>query len=79
MSFCRYKCKYLGGNNCCFTVLLYAGMLWDFFILQMRVRTRTPEVVVSVIQELIRRGGLRAALAGRDEKSLSIILKFLQK
>lgn len=47
--------------------------------LDIRVRRETPEVTVSVLQELIRRGGIRAALAGRDEKSLSFILKFLQK
>ncbi|KAJ8304128.1 hypothetical protein KUTeg_017711 [Tegillarca granosa] len=39
---------------------------------QIRVRRETPEVTVSVLQELIRRGGIRAALAGRDEKSLNL-------
>ncbi|XP_064618659.1 U3 small nucleolar RNA-associated protein 15 homolog [Lineus longissimus] len=47
--------------------------------LDLRVRQTTPEVTVSVLQELIRRGGIHSALAGRDEKSLGIILKFLQK
>jgi hypothetical protein len=46
---------------------------------QLRVRQTKPEVTVSVLQELIRRGGIHSALAGRDEKSLGIILKFLQK
>lgn len=47
--------------------------------LQLQVRTNTPEVTISVIQELIRRGALRSALAGRDESSARLILKFLQK
>ena len=38
-----------------------------------------PEVTVSVIQELIKRDGIRGALAGRDEKALGIIIRFLQK
>ena len=38
-----------------------------------------PDVTVSVLQELIRRGGIKAALAGRDEKSLSGVIRFLQK
>ena len=47
--------------------------------LQIRVRMRTPEVTVSVMLELIRRGGIRPALAGRDEKSLTAIIRFIQK
>ncbi|KAK2184547.1 hypothetical protein NP493_261g01017 [Ridgeia piscesae] len=47
--------------------------------LSFRVRIHTPHVTVSVIVELIRRDGLRGALAGRDEKSLTSIIKFLQK
>lgn len=43
------------------------------------VRTKDPEVTVSVIQELIRRGGLKAALAARDDKSLGYIIKFIQR
>jgi hypothetical protein len=34
---------------------------------------------VGVMQELIRRGSINAALAGKDEKSLSIIIKFIQR
>ena len=55
---------------------LLLRQLADF---QIRVRMKTPDITVSVLQELIRRGGIKAALAGRDEKSLAIILKFLQK
>jgi U3 small nucleolar RNA-associated protein 15 len=38
-----------------------------------------PEVVVSFIQELMRRGSLKAALAGRTDKHLKPILEFLLK
>ena len=31
------------------------------------------------MQELIRRGNINAALAGKDEKSLSILIKFIQR
>ncbi len=31
------------------------------------------------MQELIRRGTIRAALAGRNEKSLGILIKFIQR
>ncbi|KAK3098153.1 hypothetical protein FSP39_016684 [Pinctada imbricata] len=47
--------------------------------LDIRVRSMHPEVTVSVIQELIKRDGIRSALAGRDEKSLTIIVRFIQK
>lgn len=47
--------------------------------LDLRVRTKNPEVTVSVLLELIRRGSIKSALAGRDDKSISIILKFIQK
>ena len=46
---------------------------------QIRVRRMSPEVTVSVLQELIRRGAIQAALAGREEKTLEHILKFIQK
>ena len=34
---------------------------------------------MSVMQELIRRGGIKAAIAGREGTSLQILLKFIQK
>ncbi|XP_011298736.1 U3 small nucleolar RNA-associated protein 15 homolog [Fopius arisanus] len=40
---------------------------------------KTPHVTVALLQELIRRQGLRQALAGRDGKSLVNFLKFLIK
>ncbi len=46
---------------------------------QARVRIQHPEVTISVIQELIRRDVLESALAGRTEKSLASILRFLLK
>ncbi|XP_013414421.1 U3 small nucleolar RNA-associated protein 15 homolog [Lingula anatina] len=47
--------------------------------LDLRVRIKSPEVTIGVMQELIRRAGLKAALAGRDDKSLGVVLKFIQK
>lgn len=38
---------------------------------------RTPEVTVSIIKELTRRGVLANALAGRDEKEVTRVLNFL--
>lgn len=43
------------------------------------VVNKTPHVTVALTQELIRREGLRRALAGRDGKSLVNIIKFLTK
>uniref|UniRef100_A0A670JQU1 U3 small nucleolar RNA-associated protein 15 homolog n=1 Tax=Podarcis muralis TaxID=64176 RepID=A0A670JQU1_PODMU len=40
-------------------------------------RKKPPEVIVTVFQELNRRGTLKNALAGRDEKQLSVLLSFL--
>ncbi|CAK9805346.1 U3 small nucleolar RNA-associated protein 15 homolog [Anthophora plagiata] len=40
---------------------------------------KTPHVTVALMQELIRRQGLRQALSGRDGKSLVNILKFVIK
>ncbi|XP_046739315.1 U3 small nucleolar RNA-associated protein 15 homolog [Diprion similis] len=41
------------------------------------VVNKTPHVTVALFQELTRRQGLKQALAGRDGKSLSSILRFL--
>lgn len=38
---------------------------------------KTPEVTVSIIKELNRRGVLANALAGRDEKEITRVLNFL--
>lgn len=46
-------------------------------VLEPRIRSKTPEVTVAVMHELNRRGTLKNALAGRDEKSLSVLLSFL--
>lgn len=40
---------------------------------------KTPHVTVALMQELIRRQGLKQAFSGRDGKSLVNILKFLNK
>ncbi|GFR78201.1 U3 small nucleolar RNA-associated protein 15 homolog [Elysia marginata] len=47
--------------------------------LQRRYRIGAPEVTVSIMQELIRRGHIRAALSGRDDQSLQGILVFIHK
>lgn len=47
--------------------------------LQYPLRRKSPEVTISVIKELIRRGGIKTALSGRDEESLKSIVRFLQK
>lgn len=46
-------------------------------VLEPNVRVKTPEVTVAIMQELNRRGTLKNALAGRDEKQLSLLLGFL--
>lgn len=43
------------------------------------VSMKTPEITVSLFQELIRRKVLHSALAGREERNLINILKFLIK
>jgi U3 small nucleolar RNA-associated protein 15 len=45
----------------------------------LQLRRKSPEITVSVMKELIRRRALKVSLAGRDEKSIKIILKFLMK
>ena len=44
-----------------------------------KVRIKTPQVTIGVMQELIRRGTIRAALAGKTEKSLGNLIKFIQR
>ncbi|XP_013920375.1 PREDICTED: U3 small nucleolar RNA-associated protein 15 homolog [Thamnophis sirtalis] len=46
-------------------------------VLQGPAKKNPPEVTVAVMQELNRRGTLKNALAGRDEKQLSVLLSFL--
>lgn len=43
------------------------------------VANKTPHVTVALMQELIRREGLKRALAGRDGKFLVGIIRFLNK
>lgn len=43
------------------------------------VVNKAPHVTVALIQELIRRQGLEQAFAGRNDKSLVNIIKFLNK
>ncbi|KGL75169.1 U3 small nucleolar RNA-associated protein 15, partial [Tinamus guttatus] len=48
-------------------------------VLEPQIRLCTPEVTVAVMQELNRRGTLRSALAGRDEKQISLLLTFVTR
>nr|SVE76999.1 EOG090X05X9 [Daphnia lumholtzi]SVE77597.1 EOG090X05X9 [Daphnia lumholtzi]SVE78225.1 EOG090X05X9 [Daphnia lumholtzi]SVE78854.1 EOG090X05X9 [Daphnia lumholtzi] len=43
------------------------------------IRKKKPAITVGVMHELIRRNGLKSALAGRDDSSLSSILTFLAR
>lgn len=43
------------------------------------VMNKTPHVTVALMKELIRRKGLQRALAGRSDKSLSTIVRFLTR
>jgi U3 small nucleolar RNA-associated protein 15 len=47
--------------------------------LELKITKKTPQITVGVMQELIRRGNIRSAVAGKDEKSLSILVKFIQR
>ena len=47
--------------------------------LEHRIRIKTPQTTINVMQELIRRGSIRAALAGRTDKSLGFLIKFIQR
>ena len=47
--------------------------------LEHQIRFKTPQITINVMQELIRRGSIRAALAGKTEKSLGILIKFIQR
>ena len=55
----------------------YFGIRFNPF--QPGLRRKSPEIVVSVMQELVRRGGIKSAVAGRDGSSLQILLRFIQK
>ncbi|KFP02742.1 U3 small nucleolar RNA-associated protein 15, partial [Calypte anna] len=48
-------------------------------VLEPPIRLHTPEVTVAVMQELHRRGTLRSALAGRDEKQINLLLTFVAR
>ncbi|KAL4228220.1 snoRNA-binding rRNA-processing protein [Mactra antiquata] len=43
------------------------------------VRKKTPEVTIAVMQELIRRRAIKAALAGREGTGVNIIVSFIQR
>ncbi|XP_062468424.1 U3 small nucleolar RNA-associated protein 15 homolog isoform X1 [Pezoporus occidentalis] len=48
-------------------------------VLEPSIRLHTPEVTVAVMQELHRRGTLKSALAGRDEKQINLLLTFVAR
>lgn len=43
------------------------------------LKTMNPVVVITLLEELIRRSGLTIALSGRDEKSLEPLLSFTSR
>ena len=47
--------------------------------LQPHVRSQTPEVTMGVLHELMRRGALKPALAGRDTHQVQALLRFIQR
>ena len=47
--------------------------------MQPKVRMKQPEVVVGLMDELIRRDALAVAVAGRDETSLDTLIRFLTR
>lgn len=61
----------------CVRILLW---YWTLIIyVQPPIMLHTPEVTVAVMQELHRRGTLRSALAGRDEKQVNLLLTFVAR
>ncbi|KAG8201703.1 hypothetical protein JTE90_012767 [Oedothorax gibbosus] len=48
-------------------------------VLRERVQMNSPEVTVSLMMELIRRGSIRAAMAAREGESLALLIKFIEK
>ncbi|XP_035213494.1 U3 small nucleolar RNA-associated protein 15 homolog [Stegodyphus dumicola] len=48
-------------------------------VLKDNVQAKNPEITISVLMELIRRGSVRAAMAGREGESLLQLLKFVTK
>ncbi|ESP00218.1 hypothetical protein LOTGIDRAFT_226017 [Lottia gigantea] len=47
-------------------------------VLQLKVQRKHPEVTVGIMQELMRRGTIKAALAGQDSKSLCMLINFVR-
>jgi len=47
--------------------------------LKMHVRVKTPEVTLAVMEELMRRQRLKAAVAGRTDREVAILITFLSK
>ena len=47
--------------------------------LEHKIRIKTPQITINVMQELIRRDSIRVALAGKTEKSLGILIRFIQR
>ncbi|XP_051170261.1 U3 small nucleolar RNA-associated protein 15 homolog [Leptopilina boulardi] len=65
----------MGKYDTCLRKFQYSKALDE--VMRPYVMNKQPQVTVSLLLELIRRQGLRQALAGRDNKSLVNILKFL--
>ncbi|XP_054711251.1 U3 small nucleolar RNA-associated protein 15 homolog [Uloborus diversus] len=48
-------------------------------VLKKEIQKNNPEIIISVMMELIRRGSIRAAMGGREGESLLKLLKFVTK
>ncbi|GBL76631.1 U3 small nucleolar RNA-associated protein 15 [Araneus ventricosus] len=48
-------------------------------VLKDKIQRDSPEITISVMMELIRRGAIKAAMAGREGESLLQLLKFVTK
>lgn len=49
------------------------------FVLRRHVTTKSPNITVAVFRELLRRGAMKSAVAGKDTKTLSPLLAFITK
>ncbi|PNF28960.1 U3 small nucleolar RNA-associated protein 15-like protein [Cryptotermes secundus] len=74
---CEEKMDLISKHDVCLRKFQYSKAV--DCVLMSYITNKKPAVTVGVFQELIRRKGLRAALAGREGKSLSAVLRFLIK
>ncbi|KAJ9581537.1 hypothetical protein L9F63_023286 [Diploptera punctata] len=69
--------KLMSKHDVCLRKFQYSKALDN--VLVPFIANKNPNITVALFQELLRRKALKAALAGRDSKSLTAILRFLIK